>query len=280
MMIEDVLREATVQLRNSGLAEPRREANLLMAHVFEGDREVIFREPERNLSESELKQYLGFVARRSKREPASHILQKREFWSRDFFVNQHVLDPRPDSETLIAAVLEYAASLEVPLNILDLGTGSGCLLLTLLKELDGARGVGVDYSEAALRVAVHNARSLEIQTRADFLKSSWFDKVDGQFDIIISNPPYIERGAIELLQPEVRDFEPRQALDGGLDGLDCYRHIIEQAAQYLIKSGFIIFEVGAGQADDVAGLLRDEKFKNIQLYSDLAGIKRCVSGVL
>ncbi|MEH6404456.1 MAG: peptide chain release factor N(5)-glutamine methyltransferase [Sneathiella sp.] len=279
MTIEEALRNAAEKLRAAELSDPRREASVLIAHVLGGDREIIFREPEKILTEKELDRFVGFVDRRCKREPASHILGKREFWSRDFFVSKHVLDPRPDSETLIEAVLNFANNETCPRKILDLGTGSGCLLLTLIKELGDATGVGVDFSGDALTVAEKNAQALDVNERVAFVRSRWFDNVEGRFDLIISNPPYIEQDAIEQLQPEVRDYEPRLALDGGVDGLDCYRDIISQASGFLTKQGFVIFEVGAGQADDVELLLRSNNFEDIRQYSDLAGIKRCVSGV-
>jgi len=280
MTIEEALRKAVEQLRSAELIDPRREASVLMMHVLGGDREVIYREPEKLLTNKELDLFRVFIDRRCAREPASHILEKREFWSRDFFVNKHVLDPRPDSETLIEAVLSFAKSEAYPRKILDLGTGSGCLLLTLIKELKDTTGVGVDYSADALRVAENNAKALNAQSRVEFVKSSWFTDVDGKFDIIISNPPYIERDTIEKLQPEVRDHEPWLALDGGVDGLDCYRDIIAEAGDYLIENGLLIFEVGAEQAEAVERLLLAGNFCAIRKYRDLAGVNRCVSGML
>ncbi|MEP5700116.1 MAG: peptide chain release factor N(5)-glutamine methyltransferase, partial [Sneathiella sp.] len=210
----------------------------------------------------------------------SHILGSREFWSRNFVVNAHVLDPRPDSETLIDAVLERVKKGAEFDRLLDLGTGSGCLLLTLLAELPEAEGVGVDQSEDALVVAKENALRLGLEARTDFLQSDWFSAVEGQYDLILSNPPYIETEDVPLLQPEVAQYEPHAALDGGPDGLICYRHIISELGHYLRSGGYTIFEVGQGQADIVANYLEDMNFIQIEIHNDLASIGRCVSGQL
>lgn len=280
MNIKEALREATSRFRSAGISEPGRDASVLLTHVFSGDREIQYREPEKELSGEQIDQYLDFIDRRCSREPISHIVEVREFWSRDFIVNKHVLDPRPDSETLIEAVLQHVGDDQATGNILDLGTGSGCLVLTLLAELTQATGVGVDISLDAIKVASRNAVQLGLANRVKFVQSSWFEKVSGQYGIIISNPPYIEKSVIETLQPEVKLFEPIQALDGGDDGLDCYRLIISNMSSFLKDDGFAIFEVGKGQADDVVRLMKEIGFISIKVHVDLASVGRCVSGKL
>ncbi len=278
--IEEALRDATHLLRQAGVDGPRQDARLLLATLFDGNREIIIREPEMPLDDDQLNRYREMVDRRVRREPVSHILGVREFWSRDFVVNPHVLDPRPDSETLIEAVLDQTKNNAGFKRMLDLGTGSGCLLLTLLAELPGATGVGVDQSEDALAVAKENAQRLSLEPRAEFVKSDWFSAVQGQYDLILSNPPYIETEEVRVLQPEVTQYEPLAALDGGPDGLACYRHIISKLSLYLRVGGYTIFEVGQGQADTVASYLEDMNFIQVEIHEDLASIGRCVSGRL
>lgn len=278
MNITEALQEARSRFQAADVPGSGRDASVLLTHIFEGDREIQFRAPETELTDQQVSQFESFVDRRCHREPVSHIVGNREFWSRSFYVNQHVLDPRPDSETLIEAVLGYVGRDSSPKKILDLGTGSGCLLLTLLAELEAATGTGVDISPEALKVAKKNADFLEVTDRVQFYESSWFGKVSGQYDIIVSNPPYIESDEIRTLQPEVTLYEPLGALDGGADGLDCYRLIISNIIPYLSSDGFAIFEVGQGQADDVAGLMKQEGFVSVEVHNDLASIGRCVSG--
>ncbi|OUR76477.1 protein-(glutamine-N5) methyltransferase, release factor-specific [Alphaproteobacteria bacterium 46_93_T64] len=278
MRIDEALRGATKLLAAHSIDGARRDASVLLVSVLGGDREILFRAPEQILTEPEVQQFQKLIDRRATREPVSHILGQREFWSRDFFVTSDVLDPRPDSETLIDAVLKHTKETRAPDAILDLGTGSGCLLLTLLAEIKNAKGVGVDLSDKALEIAVKNAKSLSLEDRSSFLKSLWFENVSGTFDVIVSNPPYIETDDIAGLQTEVRDFEPRLALDGGEDGLECYRQITAEISVFLKPEGFVIFEVGIGQDVAVGNLMRGAGFENIKVHYDLASVARCVSG--
>lgn len=270
---------AVEQLKKAGVAEPSLDARLLLVSLFEDDQEIFFREPERVLTQKEERHFKDLVKRRAKREPVSHLLGHREFWSLDFLVNSNVLDPRPDSETLIEATLHQLGE-GFQGKILDLGTGSGCLLLTLLSELPESTGIGVDQSAAALDVAEKNARRLGLQNRCELLHSHWFEKVQGRFEVIVSNPPYIETETVKELEPEVVQFEPHDALDGGRDGLDCYREIISKVSNFLHKEGYLIFEVGFDQAEAVAALLESQNFSEIRIHNDLASVGRCVSGVL
>jgi release factor glutamine methyltransferase len=278
MRIDAAVREATDILKKAGVEDARRDAHILLVHLMDGDREILFRAPETTLSEDIQNQYQNLISRRSKREPVSHIIGLREFWSREFFVNSDVLDPRPDTETLVEAVMHWQDQGASPARILDLGTGSGCLLLTLLCEIKTATGLGVDISNAALTVAQQNAQKHDLLNRASFQKSRWFDTVEGRFNLIVSNPPYIETVDIQALQPEVRDFEPHLALDGGMDGLICYREITEQSPNYLAPGGRLVFEVGIGQAEDVQILMQNAGFEEIEFHNDLASVARCVSG--
>ncbi len=279
MRIDEALREAARRLSDLPDGEGRRDARVLLAHLV-GDFEMLYREPEKELKPEDIAIYFGWVGRRAEREPVSHIIGKREFYSREFSVSANVLDPRPDSETLVEAVLSRVSPDKVGASILDLGTGSGCLLITLLLELPSAKGVGVDISSDALAQAKENAERLSVSSRSEFVKSKWFNNVDGKFDVIVSNPPYIETAVIETLQPEVRDFEPHLALDGGVDGLDCYRDILTDIGNFLQPDGLVVFEIGQGQDQDLIVLMQDAGLSEIQMHKDLSSIVRNISGKL
>ena len=279
MRIDHALREATRRLSNLPNSEGRRDARVLLASLI-GDFEILYREPEKELSPEDAEKYWTWVERRTEREPVSHIIGKREFYSREFNVSSNVLDPRPDSENLVEAVLSRLGPNKTSLSLLDLGTGSGCLLITLLLELPNANGIGVDISSDALVQAKKNAERLNASQRSGFVKSKWFEKVEGKFDVIVSNPPYIETAVIETLQPEVRDFEPHLALDGGADGLDCYREILADIADYLQIGGLVVFEIGQGQEEALIVLMEAAGFSEIQMHKDLSSIVRNVSGKL
>ena len=208
--------------------------------------------------------------------PLSRITGEREFWSLPFLLNEDTLDPRPDSETLIESVLAYMPDRQAPLKILDLGTGTGCLLISLLTELPNATGVGVDISPKALEAAQENAsRHLE-EGRATFVLSHWFEKLTGTFDLIISNPPYIPRKDYENLAPEVLHQDPERALVAGDDGLDCYRDIIKNAPAFLKPGGALALEIGIHQTQAVSGLLTRHGFVLKNVCKDLSGIDRCL----
>jgi release factor glutamine methyltransferase len=214
--------------------------------------------------------------RRLGREPVSRILGVRAFWRSDFKISKETLDPRPDSETLIETVLRYTDKNRA-LNILDLGTGTGCLLLSLLQEFPKAKGFGIDISEDAILTAKANAEALALSSRSSFMKINWKDfKTDTPFDIIISNPPYIAESEIPHLEPEVREYDPIPALLGGKDGLDCYREIAARLPKLLAKDGHIFFEIGFTQAKQVASILAEYGLCMIETRQDLAGQDRCV----
>jgi release factor glutamine methyltransferase len=278
----DAVRSAQRELAAAGVEDAGRDARLLVAAAAGVDTAGIIARPERALSADEQHRLQLMVARRCAREPVSRILGVREFYGRPFALSPATLDPRPDSETLIGAALDIATRegwRDRPIRILDIGTGSGCLVLTLLAELPLATGVGTDIAAAALEVAALNATSLGLDARVSFTQSDVLDGIDGPFDLVVSNPPYIPSGDIPGLSAEVRQYDPRAALDGGKDGLDFYRRII--AGLPPVLAGWVIFEVGAGQAEDVALLLEQAfvKTRQAQLsrHADLGGHTRCVA---
>jgi len=278
MRLDQALLEATRQLKAAGIEGARQDAGILITHILQVDRSILYREPEKQLSAEELEAFQALIDRRAAREPVAHLIGRREFWSRDFIVNEHVLDPRPDTETLVAETLKQMPDIEKPYQVLDLGTGSGCLILTLLAERPAARGVAVDLSKDALKVAQQNTENMELLDRCQLINGAWFENVSGQFDVIVSNPPYIPEEDRSSLEPEVFDHEPHMALFAGADGLDCYRDIISSAPNYLAKGGWLGFEVGIHQAEQVKQLMEERGFSNLKITKDLAQIGRCVSG--
>ena len=224
------------------------------------------------------------TARRVLREPMAYILGEREFWGLPFKVSPAVLVPRPDSETLIEAALALMPERQRPWRILDLGLGSGCLLLTLLHEYPNASGVGLEVSEEALAVAQANADALGVAARArlisgDWRQADWQQRLGGSFDLLVSNPPYIEAGAIERLMPEVARFEPKLALDGGPDGLVAYRTIATAAPALVVPGGRLLVEAGEGQAAEISRIFASAGLAIEVPWRDLAGIDRVVSAM-
>ena len=277
--VADVLASAREKLEAAGIDNPHIDARLLLQHASDLTHSQIIAEPDQELDASAVASFDAALARRLAREPVSKIVGSREFWSLEFIVSHDVLDPRPDSETLIEAVLDEIDDRGATLRILDLGTGGGCLLITLLNELEQAQGVGLDASASALAIARQNAERLAVADRITFMEGDWAAAVGGErFDIVVSNPPYIPTEDIEDLQPEVRLFDPVIALDGGADGLDSYRRIIDLLPDLLAPEGLVVFEVGDNQSEDVFRILEKAGAVNIGAKSDLAGVKRCVFG--
>lgn len=272
----DWLRGLTARFSAAGIDTARLDARLLLAEVLAVEPLRLVTHPEMVLTAQQQTAIEAMAVRRQHREPISHILGRRGFWTLDLRVSADTLDPRPDTETLVQGVLERITDRLAPLRILDLGTGSGCILLALLTELPAATGLGLDQSPAALAVAADNARRNHLSERAGFGLGDWGQGLRETFDVIVSNPPYIPDGEIASLEPEVARFEPLSALAGGPDGLDCYRRIIPQMAVLLRSGGIAGFEFGAGQADDVAAMMSAAGFVATEKMVDLGGIERCV----
>jgi len=276
MTIGEALDRAVKALRKAGIERPEAEARILLEAASGRSRGQIVAFPEQALSGDQPAILDRMVARRRAREPISRILGKREFWSMNFAVGPATLDPRPDSETLVAAVLARIPDRNGRLALLDLGTGTGCLLLALLKELPQAHGLGIDRSDAAVATAARNAAELGLAARAEFRLGDWARDISAQFDVVVSNPPYIESNAIDGLAPEVAQYDPRAALDGGADGLDAYRALLPEAARCLKPDGLLALEIGAGQGGEIRALARDAGLADLGNAADLAGIERCL----
>jgi release factor glutamine methyltransferase len=278
MPIETLLRAAATRLKAAGIEAPMREARLLLGHAAGLGQSTLIGWPERGVEDEAAARFQALVERRLAREPVARILGRREFWSLDFAVTAATLDPRPDTETMIEAVLDHLPDRNAALRIVDFGTGTGCILLALLSELPNARGLGVDKSAAAAAVAAGNARALGLAARAGFMVGDWVAAIAGRIDLAVSNPPYIPSAEIARLDPEVALYDPRAALDGGEDGLDPYRVLVPGCARILNPGGLAAFETGAGQTDYVAALCRTNGLQLLEIRPDLAGIGRIVVG--
>lgn len=254
----------------------RLDARLLLAHAMGIETARLAHSTESTLADDAGLRFEAAIGRRLSGEPVSRILGRRAFWTLDLAITPDVLDPRPDSESVVEAALARVGARERALSILDLGTGSGCLLLALLSALPNAWGLGVDRSHAALRVARENAAAHGLAARARFLAGDWDAALSGTYDVIVSNPPYLADFEIETLAPEVRGHDPRLALSGGPDGLDSYRKVLPALRRLLAPGAFAVLEVGAGQAAAVVEMAGRHGMGHIGSQYDLAGIERAV----
>jgi release factor glutamine methyltransferase len=264
--------------RQAGIDSADADARLLIAHALGLDRAALMTNGARPLSAVEAKAIDVLAARRLKREPVSRIFGHKEFWTLSLVVTPDVLVPRPETETVVEAALDMLLpKKQEKLRILDIGTGSGALLLALLSEMPNATGIGTDISAAALEIARTNAERNALTARCTFVARNIADGLQGTFDLIVSNPPYIAHGEIAALAPEVRDYDPSVALDGGTDGLDGYRAIATQVCPLLAQGGRLIVELGAGQEPAVRALFTKAGLNVAAVKEDLAGIPRALS---
>lgn len=305
MTMQEAYQLGEERLTRAGIEEARLDAWYLLEHVTGIGRAMYYAMPDKQLSEVEEQKYLYYIEERAGRVPLQHLTGVQEFMGLEFRVNEHVLIPRQDTETAVEEALKVIRNqtviqkqniiqnevhnLKVPHNqdipqfrILDLCTGSGCILLSVLhyakREKDiKLKGIGADISKEALQVARENAETLHIE--AEFQESDLFEKIEGSYEIIISNPPYIRTDVIQTLQEEVREHDPWIALDGKEDGLYFYRKIVDEARDYLVQGGTLIFEIGSDQGIEVSELMKNAGYRNIMVKKDLAGLDRVVIGV-
>ena len=263
-------------LAAAGLDEPRRRARRLVAAALGLSPVEVFAHPERQLSAAEQDRIAAMLARMTTGEPLTRILGTREFWGLEFALSADTLDPRPETETVVEAVLASRPDRSRAYRILDLGTGSGCLLLALLGEFPNSSGIGVDVAPGAVAIGRHNAEALGLADRAYFVAGDWGAALTGAFDIVVANPPYIPSAVIPSLPPEVRDHDPHRALDGGGDGLAAYRAIAADLSRLLAPGGLFAGEIGSDQAESVAAALTDAGLAVEAVVPDLAGLPRCV----
>ncbi|MBD5549948.1 MAG: peptide chain release factor N(5)-glutamine methyltransferase [Lachnospiraceae bacterium] len=274
MQYQEIYKQGVSALKKAGIEEASLDARLLLEEVCGTDRTALYVHGEKELTGQQEKEYLEKIRLRAERIPLQHILGKTEFMGLTFLVNRDVLCPRPDTEILVEEVMKY---LHDGMRILDIGTGSGCILLSLLHYSNDCQGVGADISESALRTAKGNAERLSAE-QVCFVESNLFEHVEGQFEIIVSNPPYIKSSDIEDLMPEVKDHDPRSALDGGEDGLFFYRKITGRAKEHLPGGGMLFYEIGCEQGKAVSGIMEEQGFRDIQIVKDFSGLDRVVFG--
>ena len=273
MFLKELYTNSVNLLKNKGILTANLDVKILLAFLLNIDTKEIINYFNNEISNEFLNNFQKLLSRRLNREPIANIIGKKAFWDYDFIVNENVLTPRPDSETLIEAVLENYKDKDQKLNILDLGTGSGCLILTLLSIYQNSQGLAIDISDKALEIAKQNAKLLNIN-RIKFLKNNWNDNINEKFDIIISNPPYIPKKEIEDLEPEVNKYNPLLALDGGNDGLDCYKYLAENLQKNCKKDTKIFLEIGKNQENDIIEIFKNNEFELVKMYKDINKIVR------
>lgn len=279
-IIEEINR-ATIPLSAAGVTNARLDAEVLLAHIIKKDRVWLITHRDDTLDERAQRDFDEAIQRRTKREPLQYIIGNQEFWGLEFLVTPDVLIPRPETELIIESSLK-AASGAAPLTIIDLCTGSGCIAVSLAKELPESRIIATDLSEKALAVARENARRHGVSGRIRYLEGDLFEPLEkldirGQIDIMVSNPPYVPEGLLRILQPEVRDHEPERALVSGPEGTELHQKIIDPAPQYLKHGGALIMEMGIGQAGTVREMIRlSGAYASVDILKDLAGIDRVI----
>ncbi len=277
LKIKSVLKYAASLLRESGCLSPQLDAELLLAFLLHKERSYLFMYPEKEIPLSVYHHYLALIEKRKKGKPVAYITGNQEFMKLDFFVNESVLIPRPDTEILIEKIIETVKGNPQSIRILDLGCGSGAISVSLACYLPDAFVCSTDISPEAIRIAQINASNHNVNNQVTFLCGDLFAPVKNKFDIIVSNPPYIPTKDIDTLQAEVSNHEPRKALDGGEDGLEFYRRIISEAPEYIKNTGYLFLEIGYDQARDISSLLAErKKYSNIEIFKDLAGRNRVV----
>lgn len=292
MTYQECYEQGRELLQEAGVEEAALDARLLLEYVCGTNRNDLLVHGERLVAETDVIRYQELLNKRSGRIPLQHLTGVQEFMGLTFHVNEHVLIPRQDTEILVEEVLK---ELHDGMRVLDMCTGSGCILVSLLHYSNDCQGVGVDISEEALAVARENAENIlarkeayftgqadgsenDCETSVHFLQSNLFEKVTGQYDFIVSNPPYIQSAVIDTLMPEVRDHEPRLALDGTEDGLFFYRRIVKDSREHLVSGGMLYFEIGYDQAESVSALMQEADFTEINVVKDYAGLDRVVYG--
>lgn len=267
-------------LTKAKVPDAKIDAGLLLEYVCKTDRNALFLKPDMEVGVEEEKRYLDFIAQRKQHIPLQYLTKEQDFMGLTFEVNENVLIPRQDTECLVEIVLKH---LHDGMHILDMCTGSGCILISLMHYSNDCHGLGVDLSKKALQVARRNAEKLasnEVSETADirFIQSDLFEKIKGKYDVIVSNPPYIKTEVIDTLMPEVKEFEPMMALDGMADGLFFYRKIVSEAKRYFNRGGQLFFEIGYDQGQEVSELMKKSGYVDVVIAQDLAGLDRVVYG--
>ena len=275
MNIENILNEGINILQKNKIANPQLDSEILLSDSIKRDKKHIILNPKEILSLEQLVKFKSLIERRKKGEPIAYLINKKEFWKDEFFVNKDVLIPRPDSELIIEQVLKIYLK-DVQLQVLDIGTGSGCILLSILKERLNFYGTGIDISKKSINVSKFNAKQLNLTNRVKFFHSSVDNFNNGKYDIIVSNPPYIEQLSLKYLEKDVVNFEPKLALSGGFDGFSKIRKVIYKASILIKKNGKFILEIGFNQKNKVIKILKEEGFYVNKAIKDYGNNDRCI----
>ena len=274
MNIENILNEGINILQKNKIANPQLDSEILLSDSIKRDKKHIILNPKEILNSEQLVKFKSLIERRKKGEPIAYLINKKEFWKDEFFVNKDVLIPRPDSELIIEQVLKIYSK-DDHLQVLDIGTGSGCILLSILKERSNFYGTGIDISKKSINVSKFNAKQLNLTNRVKFFHSSVDNFNNGKYDIIVSNPPYIEQLSLKYLEKDVVNFEPKLALSGGFDGFSKIRKVINKASILIKKNGKFILEIGFNQKNKVIKILKEEGFYVNKAIEDYGNNDRC-----
>jgi len=274
MNVSELLNSGTKMLKQNKIETHQLDSELVLSSLLKKKRENLLINLNEEVSKNIIDDFVKLIFRRANREPLAYILENKEFWSKDFFVNRNTLIPRPETELLCESVIKIFKNKN--LNILDMGTGTGCIILSILSEIKGAKGIGVDISRNAIKVAKKNANKLGLNKRVKFFNKSLEDIYGYKFDLIVSNPPYIKTSDIKNLSDDVKRFEPKIALDGGKDGLDVIKKVIYNSSTILKKLGILALEIGYGQYYKTSQILKKKNFKEELLVKDYKNNVRCI----
>ena len=275
MNIENILIEGTNTLKQSGVSNPQLDCEILLSNSINKDKKYIILNPKQILNDGQLSDFMSLIEKRKKGEPIAYLINKKEFWNNEFFVNKDVLIPRPDTELIVEEVLKIYSK-NTHLQVLDIGTGSGCILLSILKERKYFYGTGIDISKKSINVSKFNAKKLNLVNRIKFFHSSVDNFTAGKYDLIVSNPPYIELVSLKYLEKDIVNFEPKLALSGGFDGFSKIRKVINKANYLIKKNGKFILEIGFNQKNKVKEILKQEGFYINKAVRDYGNNDRCI----
>ena len=275
MNIQTVLNQASKILNNSSNAPFKLDSEILLSEVIKKNRQYLILNSNEELKKENIKLFNYLLKRRKKGEPIAYLINKKEFWKQNFYINQNVLIPRPDTELLVEETLKLF-NVNSKLNILDIGTGSGCILLSILNERKSFYGIGIDISKKAINVARFNAKMLQLSNRATFYNSDVDKFLIGKYDLILSNPPYIKQKDLKYLEIDIKDFEPKLALDGGKDGFSKITKVISKTSMLLKRNGKFILEIGFGQKNRILNILKKNNFFINKVLKDYGKKDRCI----